>query len=327
MRKEILLTFCGNKSRDPVAHHVWKAFLDMFAPSPCPDRRIEGIPVLTLQTPRGNQIYLAETSDVISHDYARFQDDINRDFGNADLIVVANWHEGNNAPDKILCAHTTADVQSGVFGPASASYLTAVLKALDECRIQAGLNDWRVLFEASHWSGMVHGGKPDDILAIKPPVIDVEIGSQPAEWNNPAAHKVMAAGLGKFADLDYRHLPSLLCFGGVHFEPAFSQAVFAMDTACIQVSHHLPNHWMVSGGYDRPDGADRIMRATRSVNGSIHGFTFHDGLKGPFKSILREAGMRLNIPVFSHKKLRNPDFMRTTFSTFCKSDVGTQRSA
>jgi D-tyrosyl-tRNA(Tyr) deacylase len=204
MKKEILLLFCTDRSRDPVAYHVWNQCIQMHTPTPCHERTIEEKPTLVFQSGEEHDIYLAETSNVVSHDYQKYCDDLNRHFSSVDLIAIVNWHQGQNAPTKIFCAHTTADVPTGVFGPASPLQLTGILKALEEARQDAGLMDWRTLAEASHWSGMMYGDNANRILKVQAPVIDVEIGSEPVEWNNPMAHKAVSSTLGKILEYTTR---------------------------------------------------------------------------------------------------------------------------
>jgi len=109
-------------------------------------------------------------------------------FSDFDLAGIITWHEGQNAPDKILTVHTTGDVDSGNFGPASPEYMRNLLLALERNRIKAELEDFSVTTEATHWSGMVYGGgTPDMIPQFPVPLLDIEIGSSPDSWPNETA--------------------------------------------------------------------------------------------------------------------------------------------
>jgi hypothetical protein len=58
---------------------------------------------------------------------------------------------------------------------------------------------------------------------------------------------------------DCRRLRNLLCAGGVHFEPAFAEAVFqTWDDQAYGVSHILANQWLASAAYEAENGAAKL---------------------------------------------------------------------
>ena len=75
-----------------------------------------------------------------------------------DLVGIIIWHEGPNVPDGIITVYTTSDVDTGNFGPVQPADMRNLLLALGHNRIKAGLEDFSVTTEATHWSGMVYSG-------------------------------------------------------------------------------------------------------------------------------------------------------------------------
>lgn len=223
------------------------------------------------------------------------------------MIGLVNWHAGANAPAKIFCAHSTADVPSGIFGATSGKLLAATLMAIEAERSSAGLTDFRTLFEASHWSGLTYGRQASELIQVKPSVFDIEIGSFPDEWANPIAQQVLVRALGKIPNFCKIDRPRALYLGGIHFEPSATEIVF--QSAVIE--HHLPNQWLVSGEYNLPGAEEKIVAAAKSCLSKPELIIFHDGLKSLYKENARKAAELLGVPCVSHKKLRAPDWRQT----------------
>lgn len=63
-----------------------------------------------------------------------------------------------------------------------------LMLAIDENRKALGLDDFRVVTEATHWSG-VHNdvGDPTLLNQYPVPMMDIEVGSEPESWENQEA--------------------------------------------------------------------------------------------------------------------------------------------
>ncbi len=298
--------FCDDPGRDPVAHHVFaqaERTLSLHAAG----FRVDGREVLRHRDAHGHTYELVRTADVLSHAYPHYLPILEAHFADADFAGLVNWHEGANAPARLLCAHTTGDVPSGAYGAAHPQHTRNLLRALEANRISRGLDEWVVTTEATHWSGIPHGGTPDAITRYPVPLVDVELGSGPEDWAHPGAVASLAASLVQVFEANEPALRSLLCVGGIHFEPAFSAAVLHPDTAHpLSVTHVLANQWVVGGRYEDDSGLERLAAAAGSIRGGIHAIAFHDKLKGLYKERCRALAERLRVPAFKHQSLRTP---------------------
>lgn len=298
--------FCDDPERDPVAHRVFSELERRLAPEGT-GVQVDGREVLRHRDPGGHAFQLVRTAEVLSHDYPRYLPVLAEHFARADFAAVVNWHEGANAPPRILCAHSTGDVPSGQYGAAHPQHMRNLLRALEASRLAGGLDDWTVTSEATHWSGIPHGGTPDMITRYPVPLVDVEIGSGPDDWAHPGAVAALAAALTQVFGVEEPALRSLLCVGGIHFEPAFSAAVLNADEAHpLAVTHVLANQWVVGGKYEDETGLDRLAAAAASIQGGVHAIVFHDNLKGAHKERCRALAERLGVPAFKHQRLRAP---------------------
>lgn len=306
--KKAVFFLCGDLGIDPVAGHVFNK-LKIIYDLKRTDIIIDDKPVLKHTDKAGNEFYFAETHKVICHDYTYYLPIMNQYFSDSDMSGLITWHEGQNAPDKILSVHTTGDVDSGNFGNANPQYMHNLLWGLEKHKIDANIDDFMVTTEATHWSGMVYGeGNPKLIPIFPVPIIDIEIGSTAKCWDNSAAAEVIARSLTEIFNEDNKTLMNLLCVGAVHFEPSFANAVFeTWDDKAFGISHIIPNHWLVTGQYENEDGLIKLENCIDSIIGGISGIAFHDKLKGTYKSQLRILGERYNIPVFKHQLLRRPE--------------------
>jgi D-tyrosyl-tRNA(Tyr) deacylase len=270
---------------------------------------IDEEPVRKYTDPSDNSFFLVRTQKVVSHGYDRYLPVMYSYFADFDVAGIITWHAGENAPDNILTSHTTGDVDSGNFGPANPQYLRNLLLAMEKNRVKAGLDDFFVTTEATHWSGMVYGGVSAEMIARYPvPMLDIEIGSSPACWSNETAARVLAESLFSIFESDGRRVRNLLCAGGVHFERAFSGAVFQeWDDCAYGVSHILANQWLITGRYDDEGGPEKLEACVTSIHGGIEAITFHDNLKGVYKDRFRALAAEYGIPVFKHQNLRRPE--------------------
>ncbi|HOX31771.1 MAG TPA: D-aminoacyl-tRNA deacylase [Spirochaetales bacterium] len=304
--KRAVYFFCAD-AIDKVAGNVLEAARELFQLEDA-GTAVDGWPVLKASHRSGEEFHFVRTAKVVSHDYPHYLPILCDLFGDFDIAGVVTWHGGQNAPPRVLTTHTTGDVASGNFGPADPARMRALVLALEKNRIESGLDGFRTLTEATHWSGMVYDGGPPELLPrYGVPLLDIEIGSEPESWADPVAGRAIARSLAGIFEHDGARVRNLLCAGGVHFEPAFVGAV--LDRAgpvAFAVSHILANQWLISGGYDASTGLRKLESCVASIRGGIDGIVFHDNLKGPYKDSLRELGRKLGIPAFKHQALRDP---------------------
>ncbi len=305
--KRAVFFFCGEPI-DPVAGRVLQASAQIHSLEET-DMIIDEEPVRKYTDPMGNSFWFVRTRKVVSHGYDRYLPVMNSHFSDFDVAGIITWHAGENAPDNILTSHTTGDVDSGNFGPANPQYLRNLLLAMEKNRMKAGLDDFFVTTEATHWSGMIYGGGSAEMIPRYPvPMLDIEIGSSPACWSNETAARVLAESLFSIFESDGRRVRNLLCAGGVHFERAFSGAVFQeWDDCAYGVSHILANQWLITGHYDDEGGPEKLEACVASIHGGIEAITFHDNLKGVYKDRFRSLAAEYGIPVFKHQNLRRPE--------------------
>jgi len=299
---------CDDLSKDPAGPRVLERVRALRNPQPC-GLELDGRAVLAETDPLGNRLIYVPTRDVVSHDYPHFAPLMSAHFAEVDIAGCVNWHEGANAPDAIFTVHTTGDVDAGVFGAMSPRWVRALMLQLERARAQAGMETWSVQTEGTHWSGILHGGRPEWVLEFAAPLVDIEIGSSLASWSNATAVDVVARGIaGVFLEPEpSRPLRSVLCVGGVHIETAFVRAVLQEpNTHPVAISHVLSNQWLVTGRYEDPSGLERLRRCVQSINGGVHGIAFHDNLKGPHKTLVRDLAAELGVPAFKHRAMREP---------------------
>jgi len=296
---------CRNLHCDPVAKHILDRFLALRATKLSSDL-FDGHPIHRWQCPdTGLQFSFAASEDVVSHDYSWYLPQLNHCFGTCDFVGLVNWHEGANAPDRILCLHTTGDVSSGHFGSADPVAFSAILRSFSAVTQRIGCK-YASLSEATHWSGMGFGGQANQIAQFPVPVVDLEIGSSPASWSDPEAHTALASALLEFPMHLAPEAPTILCIGGVHFEQAFCSPLQNANEKAYNLAHILPNHWLLMDRYSGAGGISYILAAAASIRGGIRAITFHDNLKSPLKESVRAAAASLGVPCFNHKVLRDP---------------------
>lgn len=307
LSKKAVYFFCANPDIDPVAGRVFNWLSQIYSLHET-DIVIDDNPVMKYSDAAGNQYYFVKMNKVVCHDYNKYLPTINKFFADFDMAGLVTWHEGQNAPDKILSVHTTGDVETGFFGPANPLYMHHLLSSLEKHRIENGLEDFRVTTEATHWSGIIYdGGTPDMIPQFPVPIVDIEIGSTSDSWSNEAAAKAIAQSLSQVFENTDKKIHNLLCVGGVHFEQGFAGAVFQeWENNAFGISHIIANQWFVNGGYEGEEGQAKLEDCVNSIQGGISGIAFHDNLKGAYKEQLRILGRKYNVPAFKHQLLRRP---------------------
>lgn len=304
--KHAVFIFCVAPEKDPAAGHVLSALTAERALVPT-GAEIFGHPVLEVPCLGDTKMSIVTTDELVSYDYVRYTPILNHYFGDADVIGVVNWHEGANAPNAIFTVQTTGDLGTGTFSPIDPRVTRGLLLAIEDERIASGLHDFQTYLEATHWSGVKVGDSGARLADLRPSTIDIEIGSSPADWTNPHAARVLARALLRTFDHIEEPVQSVLCVGGVHFEPGFTNAVLQpREGLPIAASHVLPNHWLVSEGYDRESRLLDLRNCVHSILGGIQSIVYHDKLKAPYKGVARLLAEELSVPMLSHKKLRAP---------------------
>jgi D-tyrosyl-tRNA(Tyr) deacylase len=299
---------CDDLDKDPVGPRVYEALAEKHEPEPA-GFEVDGRPVLLARLSTGVDALIVRTADVISHDYPRYLPLMEERFGDAELACVINWHAGENAPERVLTAHSNGDIDSGTWGASNPRHLRNLLLGLERERLAEGLEDFSVVVEGTHWSGIPYGGNP--ALAADPPmpVYDVEIGSEPSSWSSAAAARAIAGAVESVLDEPAEtHLVSVLAGGGVHCETGFSDPVLgAPADHAVALSHILPNHWLVSGEYDTEAADAKLDACVASIVGGVDVIAVHRKLKGSYKEAFRRLGERLGVPVVNHRALARPE--------------------
>jgi len=304
--------FCNDLNKDPVSAGVYRCLVENVSLKET-SKSVDDFPVMEYKDVSEDIFHFVRLNDVLSHDYPKYLPMLNENFSDYDFAGLVNWHEGSNAPAKVLTVHSTGDVPSGIFGKTNPVLFKNLIVAINRNRISYGLEDFLTSTEATHWSGMPYQHNSNLITKYDVPMYDVEIGSCKSSWQNEIAIKVLALSLLEVfkSSNGTEKVFTLLCIGGVHFEESFAAAILAEEYP-LSIAHILPNQWLVSGRYDSENdeeegnwGIDKFARAVDSALGSVDGVVFHDGVKSMFKQLAKIIAERNNIPVFKHKTLKD----------------------
>ena len=302
--RKALYFFCVGDGYDHVSRLTFERIMGLYRPCET-GLSVDGYTVMEHIDERGDRFCFMRQEMLVSYDFRRYLPVLREHFLDFDLAAEVNWHEGANAPDKVLTVHTIGDVEAGVFPPADASFMKNLLRSMEKNRSDAGLDDFTVVTEATHWTGTFKGQDPALLNEFPVPTLDIEIGSTPASWEHEGAVDVLARSLtNPFTDME--PLANILCVGGIHFERSFSEA--AMDVGHpLGISHVLPNQWIVSGDYGSAEGYAKLLKAARSIRGGVRAVVYHEGIKSAYRDQCRRLGAELGVPVLKHKALRRPD--------------------
>lgn len=306
--RKALFFFCVGKGYDHVSRQAFEKVLELYRPDET-GVSVDGYPVMEYVDGRGDRFFFMRQETLVSYDFRRYLPVLKGHFLDVDLAAEVNWHEGANAPDRVLTVHTVGDVNAGVFPPAEPAYVRNFLRALEDERVRAGVDDFSVVTEATHWTGTFKGQDPRLMDGFPVPMLDIEVGSTPASWEDPRAVGVMARSLVKPFSGSQR-LYRVLCVGGVHFERSFSEA--ALGDFPFGVSHILPNQWIVTGDYASEGGYEKLRSVASSIRGGIDAVVYHEGIKGAFRDQCRRLAGELGVPVLKHKALRRPEALGFT---------------
>ncbi len=304
LSRKALYFFCVKEPWHYVGKDVFEKAAELFDLRET-DITVDGYPVLEYQDNKGNVFYFMRQNALVSYEFARFLPILKDNFSDFDIAGEVNWHAGDNAPDRILTVHSIGDVELGCFSRAAPRYMKNLLMSLEKYRNDTGLDGYRVTTEATHWTGSIKGGDPEDIQDFPVPMVDIEIGSTMDSWKDRNAVEVLARSLVEVFD-DDRELVNILCAGGTHFAECFARPALEAEYP-FGVSHILPNQWLVSGGYDTSEGFEKMKKCVETIPGGISAIFYHEGIKGPYRQTCRLLGESIGVPVFKHKKLKKPD--------------------
>lgn len=294
--------FCMDASKDAVAPRVFYASQHLVSLKET-DMTVDGFPVLLHMTDAGDQLFYVRTDTVLCMAFDRYITVINQMFSQCELAVLINWHGGANAPDQVLCIHTVGDVESGTFGSSSPQSTTNLARQLEKCRVDAGLEEFKVTSEGTHWSGVVYGGDVRWIRDVQVPFLDLEIGSTAGSYENPKAAAVIAQALSQVFEAD-EHYPVLLYCGGTHFEDTITQAILHPSHP-VALTHILPSRWMETPIYSGQEGHAPVRACIASIRGGIDGFVVHEKLSKEQREMIGTLAAELGLPVIRRKALKN----------------------
>lgn len=268
---------------------------------------VDGYPVLRETDSAGNVFDYVRTSEIVFCDYEPYKQLFETNFSDYDFLGIINWHNGTNAPDKVLTIHATGDVTSGVFLPSSGAHMKNFMCAMEENRIKEKLDDFSVVMEATHWGGVMYKNQsPEMISGFPAPVYDIEIGSSQESFANPTAAKVIAESLNKvFTGYDDESIHSIVYYGGIHFEQDCTDIMLQKELP-VAVAHLLPNYWITNDGYLEEKGVQKLEDCKNTVLGGLQGVVFNDNLKGRFKTPCKEFAEKMSIPSTKHRIMREP---------------------
>ena len=301
--RKALYFFCVGKGYDHVSRLAFERVREIFSPREL-GIEVDGYPVMEHIDGHGNSFCFMRQDMLVSYDFRRHLPVLREHFLDFDLAAEVNWHEGANAPDKVLTVHTIGDVDAGIFPPADARFMRNLLHSLEKNRSDARLDDFTVVTEATHWTGTFKGQDPALLNEFPVPTLDIEIGSTPASWDNEGAVDVLARSLTTpFTDME--PLANVICVGGIHFEHSFAEAALDVDHP-FGISHILPNQWIVSGDYGSEEGYAKLRKAAQSIRGGVRAVVYHEGIKSAYRDQCRRLGEELGVPVLKHKALRRP---------------------
>lgn len=306
MKKRVIYYFCTDGEIDPVAGSVFQYLKDHY---PLGETAISVDNHKVLFFENDNSLFwLVEMDDVLSHAYDKYLPIMNQYFTEFDMAGAVNWHAGSNAPEHVLTVHSIGDVPSGVYAPSNPGHIKSIFTSLEKNRKKYGLDNFRVLVEATHWSGIPYNQSPFDILKYNVPIYDIEIGSEPESWGNPDAIQVLAESL---LNIEISETPSksIIGVGGKHFEDCFSD-LLRNEEFTLSIGHILPNQWVAISAYEGDAGKQKLEDCYKSIAGSVTGIVFHDNLKGAYKQLCRDIAANHNISCIKHKALKNVDTIK-----------------
>ena len=198
MSKKAVYFINNNKEFGYVSYYVWDILEQEGYFVEKTDILFDGQQVMKYIDEIGNEYYFAPTKKAICLEYERLLPEMNKYFADFDISGMVTWHEGTNALEKVLTVHSLGDVNSGTYGAAKPRYMRNLMLAIERNRKELGLNDFRTVTEATHWSGVYHNeGNPALLNEFPVAMMDIEVGSEPESWENKEAARSEERRVGK----------------------------------------------------------------------------------------------------------------------------------
>jgi D-aminoacyl-tRNA deacylase len=148
--------------------------------------------------------------------------------GRVDVVIFASRHRSEKRIPT-LTVHPIGNYSTAEFGgtpgtlcPTSPNLMTSAMRNL---RMNAEGLDWDVSFETTH-----HGP------LINSPVFYIEIGSYEELWDRRDAAEAIAKSI---LDIKDEKNPEILCVGGGHYAPRFTEVALARKVA---IGHMAANY-------------------------------------------------------------------------------------
>ena len=302
MRKAVYF-FCDDAELDPVAAGVLEVLRNSLELKES-GITVDGMPAYAYTDAQGDRFDFVRCAYYFSHRYEQYLPVACESFSEYDVAGYINWHGGANAPDRVLTVHSIGNVVTGHFAPSDPTLMHNLITAMEEERAAAGLEEFTVHTEATHWSGAIHGSDPALIEGFPVPIYDIEIGSEPETLKNKAAHGVLARTLLRVFEKDVR--PKVIfCLGGIHFDDNYSHALLQKELP-ISIGHFLPTIWLVNGDYTEQRGLDFLAHALETVHGGADAIVYNDNMKKPVKDCVRLFAQKTGLPLLKHRRLHQP---------------------
>jgi len=198
-------------------------------------------------------------------------------FDDPDLLVVVSRHSGETGA--LLTAHFTGNVGDAAYGGEADQFARACPNAASE--IVAALDryapeEYEVGTECTH-----HG--PTDVGV---PSMFVELGSDEAQWSDPAGAEAVARAVLDLRGADADREKQVAGFGGGHYAPRFGRVV--RETAWA-VGHVAADWGLEAMGNPATNRA--VLR--RAVEASGTEYVLVDGDRPGLTGVIEDLGYRV----------------------------------
>jgi len=197
-------------------------------------------------------------------------------FDDPDLLVVVSRHSGETGP--LLTAHFTGNVGDAEYGGAPGRFARACPNAAAEAVAaldRYAPDGYEVGTECTH-----HG--PTDVGV---PSMFVELGSDEAQWTDPAGAEAVARAVLDL-DGDADRDKQVAGFGGGHYAPRFGRIV--RETAWAV--GHVASDWGLEAMGNPAANRDVLRRA---VEASATEYVLVDGDRPGLEGVLDNLGFRV----------------------------------
>jgi D-aminoacyl-tRNA deacylase len=198
-------------------------------------------------------------------------------FSDPDLLFFASRHSGDTGP--LLTAHATGNFGPAEFGGSDGDLARAAPNALADL-VDAfdthAPEDYGVGMECTH-----HG--PTDVGC---PSLFVELGSDDAQWDDPAGAEAVARAILDVRDAAPDRDHQLVGFGGGHYVPRFERVVRETDWAV----GHVAADWGLDDMAHPRQATDTIAQAFER---SAAEYALVDGEYSVLREVIDELGYRV----------------------------------